>query len=152
MRRMLKARVGYRSTRIVAFVDGPSRGLSIGQVSERTGLSVHALRFYEREGVLIDPVSRGANGHRVYGEQDVDWLADCVRLRASGMPLAEIRQYAALIRHGAGTEPDRLALLRQHQDRLIAPIRGLNDCLDLVAYKIGVYQGVGEAAAAGPGT
>jgi DNA-binding transcriptional MerR regulator len=134
----------------VAFVDGPSPGMSIGQVSERTGLSVHALRFYEREGVLIDAVTRRANGRRVYSEQDVDWLADCVRLRASGMPLAEIRQYAALVRRGAGTEPGRLAILREHQDRLIAQIRGLNDCLDLVAYKIGVYEGVLAEAAAHP--
>lgn len=132
----------------MAFVATPSSGLSIGQVSERTGLSVHALRFYEREGVLLEPVTRRANGRRVYSKQDVDWLADCVRLRASGMPLAEIRQYAALIRRGAGTEPGRLVLLRQHQDRLIAQIRGLNDCLGLVAYKIGVYESIlGEAAA-----
>jgi hypothetical protein len=38
----------------------PSPSLTIGQVAERTGLSVHALRFYEREGVLVDPVRRDA--------------------------------------------------------------------------------------------
>jgi DNA-binding transcriptional MerR regulator len=140
MRRMLKARVCYRSTRIVAFVSAPAKDLSIGQVSARTGLSVHALRFYEREGVLIGPVARSANGRRVYSEDDVEWLADCVRLRSSGMPLAEIRRYAALVRRGAGTEEDRLAILCQHQDRLIAQLRGLHDCLDLVTYKIGLYK------------
>jgi DNA-binding transcriptional MerR regulator len=124
----------------VAFVSTPSEGLSIGQVSARTGLSVHALRFYEREGVLIGPVTRKANGRRVYSEDDVAWLADCVRLRSSGMPLAEIRRYAALVRHGAGTEEGRLAILRQHQDRLNAQMLGLRDCLDLVTYKIGVYE------------
>lgn len=36
--------------------------LSIGQVSERTGLSVHALRFYEQEGLFIDAVRRGLAG------------------------------------------------------------------------------------------
>ncbi len=38
--------------------------LSIGQVAERTGLSVHALRFYEREGLLADPVQRAAGGFK----------------------------------------------------------------------------------------
>ena len=128
--------------RIVASVTDPPTGLSIGQVSARTGLSVHALRFYEREGVLIDPIVRQANGRRVYSEGDVDWLADCIRLRASGMPLAEIRQYAALVRHGAGTEEGRLTILRRHEVRLLTQIRGLHDCLDLVTYKIGVYESV----------
>jgi DNA-binding transcriptional MerR regulator len=29
--------------------------MSIGQVAERTGLSVHALRFYENEGIFANP-------------------------------------------------------------------------------------------------
>ena len=36
--------------------------LSIGQVAELTGLSVHALRFYEREGILLSPIRRAAGG------------------------------------------------------------------------------------------
>jgi hypothetical protein len=35
--------------------------LIIGQVAEQTGLSVHALRFYEREGLLAEPVRRGGS-------------------------------------------------------------------------------------------
>jgi hypothetical protein len=46
--------------------------LTIGQVAERTGLSVHALRFYEREGVLLDPVRRDTGGRRVYSDDDVE--------------------------------------------------------------------------------
>jgi DNA-binding transcriptional MerR regulator len=131
-------------------VSGTSQGLSIGQVSARTGLSVHALRFYEREGMLIEPVTRLANGRRVYSQGDVDWLADCVRLRSSGMPLAEIREYAALVRGGASTAAGRLALLREHEARLHAQIQGLNDCLDLVTYKIGIYEKLVADGSAGP--
>jgi len=80
-------------------------GLSIGQVAERTGLSVHALRFYEREGLLANPVARGPEGRRVYREQDVEWLRICMNLRASGMPLATVRRYADLVRQG--TEMNR---------------------------------------------
>ncbi|MEO3874161.1 MerR family DNA-binding transcriptional regulator [Nonomuraea sp. B12E4] len=50
-------------------------GLSIGQVAERTGLSVHALRFYEREGILVAPVRRGPGGRRLYSDRDVEWLS-----------------------------------------------------------------------------
>src|SRR3954465_3914132 len=90
-------------------------GLSIGQVAERTGLSVHALRFYEREGLLDDPVRGDATGRRVYSEAAVDWLAMCIRFRSSGMPLDTIRRYTELVRQGPGNEQDRLDLLRGHQ-------------------------------------
>jgi DNA-binding transcriptional MerR regulator len=115
-------------------------GFSIGQVADRTGLSVHALRFYEREGVLAFPIERALGGRRVYSEQDIEWLAVCTTLRASGMPLPVIRQYADLVREGAGNEEDRLALLRQHQQLVISQIQALTDCLGVISSKVRVYE------------
>ena len=114
--------------------------LSIGQVAERTGLSVHALRFYEREGLLTDPVRRDAGGRRVYGEHDIEWLGVCVKLRASGMPLPAIRRYVELVREGVGNEQQRLAIMREHRDQVIAQIAQLTDCLNLISYKIEFYE------------
>jgi DNA-binding transcriptional MerR regulator len=114
--------------------------LSIGEVAQRTGLSVHALRFYEREGVLAHPIRRGPGGRRVYGEQDVEWLRLCIVLRASGMPLPAMRRYTELVRLGDGNEEERLALLRRHQENVIAQIGRLTECLDLIGYKVGVYE------------
>lgn len=117
-------------------------GLSIGQVAERTGLSVHALRFYEREGIFTGPVRRGAGGRRVYGEQEVDWLLHCLVLRGSGMPLPALREYAGLVKEGPGNERSRIALLRDHERRVTEQITQLNQCLDLLAYKVGAYEDI----------
>jgi DNA-binding transcriptional MerR regulator len=125
-------------------------GLSIGEVAERTGLSVHALRFYEREDILVDPVRRDSGGRRVYSEDDVDWLFVCTVLRAAGMPLPEIRAYTELARQGPGNEKERIALLRAQQDRVHAQLAQLNKCLDLVGYKLGVYEDILDQAAASP--
>jgi DNA-binding transcriptional MerR regulator len=114
--------------------------LTIGQVAQQTGLSVHALRFYEREGLLAQPLRRGRNGHRLYSEHDVAWLNLCARFRAAGMPLSMIRRYADLVRQGPGNEADRLALLRDHQDQLTSHIHALTDCLDAITHKVKVYQ------------
>ncbi|MGW6197233.1 MerR family transcriptional regulator [Kribbella sp. NPDC055110] len=115
-------------------------GLSIGQVAERTGLSVHALRFYEREGLLADTVRRESNGRRVYTEDDVDWLNMCIKFRSSGMPLDTIRKYTELVRQGPGNEAERLALLRSHQDSVSAQIEELNECLNVITWKVTSYQ------------
>lgn len=114
--------------------------LSIGQVAERTGLSVHALRFYEREGILAAPVRREGGGRRVYSEEDIDWLTLCIVLRASGMPIPEIRRYTDLVRAGGGNEEARLALLRRHRAHVTAQMNELTRALDVVDYKIGVYE------------
>jgi DNA-binding transcriptional MerR regulator len=122
--------------------------LSIGEVAERTGLSVHALRFYEREGILANPVRRGPGGRRVYGEDDVEWLNLCIILRASGMPLPVIRRYTELVREGSGNEKDRLTLLRHHEEQVVAQIGELTKCLDLIRFKVGVYEDlIAEGAA-----
>lgn len=135
----LGSRVNSRSSRILDGMTEVAPSLSIGQVAERTGLSVHALRFYEREGIA-DPVHRGPGGRRVYSEDDVEWLGICTRFRASGMPLTAIRRYADLVRQGPGNEKDRLGLLREHQEHVRAQIAELTECLDMISYKIRVYE------------
>jgi len=115
-------------------------GLTIGQAAERTGLSVHALRFYERQGLLASAVRRTPDGRRAYREQDLDWLELCVKLRSSGMPLAAIRRYAELVRQGPGNETERLGILRQHQERVTAQIAALTACLEVITLKVKLYQ------------
>jgi DNA-binding transcriptional MerR regulator len=124
--------------------------LSIGQVAQRTGLSVHALRFYEREGLLASSVRRGADGRRVYGEEDLEWLDLCIKLRSSGMPVAAIRRYTELVREGEGNERERLALLRAHEERITAQISVLSGCLELISFKVGRYEESLAAGAADP--
>ncbi|MFJ7206035.1 MerR family transcriptional regulator [Streptomyces sp. NPDC098789] len=114
--------------------------LSIGEVAQRSGLSVHALRFYEREGLFANPVRRLSNGRRVYHEEDVEWLAICTKLRSSGMSLAVIRQYIELARQGPGNEHERLQLLRLHEAHVEERIRELQGALDVMRYKVRVYE------------
>jgi DNA-binding transcriptional MerR regulator len=115
--------------------------LSIGDVAQRTGLSVHALRFYERDGLLLSRhVARGTGGHRRYTPMDVKWLGLCIKLRASGMPLAEIRRYAELVREGPGNEQERLDLLREQQARVESQLTELGECLRIIKRKVGVYE------------
>jgi len=114
--------------------------LSIGEVAQRTGLSVHALRFYEREGLLASPVQRTADGRRAYCERDLAWLEVCIKLRSSGMPLAAIRRYAELVAQGSGNEKERLDILRQHQQRVTAQIVAFTTCLQMINFKVNLYQ------------
>ncbi|WP_162929415.1 MerR family transcriptional regulator [Streptomyces sp. YIM 130001] len=119
--------------------DAGAQELSIGEVAARTGLSVHALRFYEREGLLVGPVRRTSGGRRRYTSVDVEWLLICVKLRESGMPLADLEHFAELVRNGPGNEAERLALLDAHRRRVDAQIQALEECRSVITWKVGVY-------------
>lgn len=125
------------------------RGLSIGQVAQRTGLSVHTLRLYEREGLLASEVQRDGSGRRVYSGWDVEWLANCVKFRASGMPLTTISRLAQLVREGSGNEAERLELLREHQRHITEQLAQLRDCLELINAKVASYEQHLAAGASG---
>ncbi|MEU1118966.1 MULTISPECIES: MerR family transcriptional regulator [unclassified Streptomyces] len=118
----------------------PTNGLSIGQVADATGLSVHALRFFEREGLFLREIPRSGGGQRVYEQADVDWLRLCRRLRDSDMPIATIQRFAALVRSGPGNEPERLALLQEHERAVRAKIDDLAACLDVIHGKVVTYE------------
>ena len=49
----------------------PQAGVSIAEAARRTGVSVHTLRYYERAGLVITPVSRNHSGRRRYQQEDL---------------------------------------------------------------------------------
>lgn len=64
--------------------------MQIGVVAKRVGLSVDAIRFYERNALLPRP-SRTQGGFRQYGESDVETVAFIRRVQGLGFKLNEIR-------------------------------------------------------------
>lgn len=64
--------------------------MQIGTVAKRLGLSVDAIRFYERNA-LLPPAPRTEGGFRQYGENDVDTLAFIRHVQGLGFKLSEIR-------------------------------------------------------------
>jgi DNA-binding transcriptional MerR regulator len=127
-----------------------ANGLSIGDVSAATGLGVHALRFFEREELFLRPIPRSAGGQRVYERADVEWLLLCNRLRESGMPIATLKRFAALVRSGPGNESERLKLLEEHEQAVRDKIADLNASLEVIHGKVVTYRGhVEEGTATG---
>ncbi|MEU7965874.1 MerR family transcriptional regulator [Streptomyces sp. NPDC049097] len=96
--------------------------LTIAQVAERTGLTHDTLRYYEKAG-LIERVGRTGGNQRRYAAADLAWLEFLLRLRETGMPIAEMQRFAALRSRGDATVADRLAMLREHRAAVARRIR-----------------------------
>jgi DNA-binding transcriptional MerR regulator len=113
---------------------------TIAEAAARTGLTAHTLRYYERDGLLLADVGRAASGHRRYTERDLTWIALITRLRATGMPIREVREYVALVRGGDGNESARLELLLAHRERVLAELREVRTHLAAIDTKIEHYR------------
>jgi len=119
----------------------PPSGLTIAEAAQRTGVSVHTLRYYERAGLVVTPPGRTAGGRRRYHKLDLQWIRVCTRLRATGMPIKGIRRYAELVSAGPGNEKERLALMEAHRADVLAKLAELQENLELIDHKIDVYRG-----------
>ncbi len=116
---------------------GP-RVFNIGELASRTGRSIHAIRWYEAQG-LIPGVLRDRGGRRVYSELHLNWLDLIDRLRRTGMSIAQIRVYTALVKRGTSTLRQRQKMLSLHRERVQATIAEWKQALELIDRKIDFY-------------
>ncbi|WP_279586472.1 MerR family transcriptional regulator [Naumannella halotolerans] len=108
-------------------------------MAEATGVTAHTLRFYER-AELIRPVARNSGNQRRYSSADVEWVRFLLRLRETGMPISQMREYAALREQGPVTTEARLRLLQAHQAGLREQITLLRSHEKALAEKIRLYR------------
>ncbi|MDP3340989.1 MerR family transcriptional regulator [Frigidibacter sp.] len=120
--------------------------MKISEVADRTGLSVTTIRYYEKSG-LCAAIARGPDGKRRFSKNDLDWLTLLFSLRETGMPAAEMQDFAALYLKGSATIPERKARLAAHDRRLDERQAQLDRCKALLAYKLARYAEImGELA------
>ncbi|MCZ2340661.1 MAG: heavy metal-responsive transcriptional regulator [Bacteroidales bacterium] len=65
--------------------------MKIGEVAKRAGIGVETIRYYEREGLLLEP-ERRPSGYRLYDESTVERLEYVRRAKELGFTLAEIKE------------------------------------------------------------
>ena len=113
--------------------------MKIMEVSERSGISSDTLRYYERIG-LIPPVNRNGSGIRDYSELDVRRVEFIKCMKSAGLPIEVLIEYFKLIQQGDKTIAARKEILKEQRDLLVARMAEMQETLDLLNYKIKVYE------------
>jgi DNA-binding transcriptional MerR regulator len=114
--------------------------LTISDAAEAAGVTTHTLRYYERAGLMLERVGRTAATHRRYTGPEVNWVILLGRLRATGMPIRRMREYADLVRAGEGNERERLELLEAHRAEVLAQLEEVQRSLAAIEAKIDYYR------------
>lgn len=113
--------------------------MKIAEVSEKFGLSVDTLRYYERVG-LIPPVHRNEGGIRDYDELDLRRVDFIKCMRGAGLPVEVLIDYMELVQQGDSTIEARKEILVEQRALVTARLEEMQKTLDRLNYKIEVYE------------
>ncbi|HEX2075086.1 MAG TPA: MerR family transcriptional regulator [Geodermatophilus sp.] len=105
--------------------------MQIGQVAERTGLSLRTIRWYEEEGLVV-PTARTEGGFRLYSAEDVARLEVIKRMKPLGFALEEMRELLTLLADldaGTGDRAQLLDRLRMFHEAATARVTALKEQL-----------------------
>jgi DNA-binding transcriptional MerR regulator len=129
--------------RIVSEDEG--RGmLKIGEVSKRSGVSIEALRFYEKGG-LLDRPARTMSGYRVYGEDVLERIEFIKRAQALGFSLDEIRQIVDDARRGESPCDEVREIVSRRMEELDERLRELHRYRKALKHTLDEWSKVGRA-------
>jgi DNA-binding transcriptional MerR regulator len=113
----------------------PEPSLKIGEVARQAEVSIDAVRFYEREG-LLGRVRRTSSGQRLYDDETVRRLAFVRRATALGFSLAEVKGLLSLrvsARMSCERVRERALTKMQDIERRIVELEAMRDALARMA-------------------
>ena len=96
----------------------------IGRVARSSGVSVQAVRFYERQG-LLPAAQRTSAGYRIYGPEAVERLQFVKQAQELGFSLDEIREILRLRYEGRSPCECVSTLLQQKLEKIERQIKQL---------------------------
>ena len=105
--------------------------MRIAELEQRTGVSRHTLRYYEKEGLLLE-VGRRGNNYRDYSEKAVQRVGMVRQLKALGFSLKEIREVLDALRNDSINCDQGAALMAEKKaavDRKITELKAVSRML-----------------------
>ncbi|MEK4825742.1 MerR family transcriptional regulator [Niallia sp. FSL W8-0951] len=117
---------------------------SISEAAKKLNLTIYALRYYDKEG-LMPLVTRDANGNRLFKESDIEALKVIQCLKATGMPIKEIKDFIAWCSEGDSTLQQRYEMFLERKAAVEAQIEELKQTMEVVNHKCNYYRKAIEA-------
>lgn len=111
---------------------------TIGEVSQRFGLPVSTLRYYDKEGLF--PELQRLSGIRQFSEKEMEALRIIECLKKSGLEIKDIKQFMNWCSAGSETYSQRLELFVKQKEAVEAELQRMNQVLDMLRFKCWYYQ------------
>ena len=117
---------------------------TIGDAAAKLDMPASTIRFYEKNG-LIPNQQRSSDGRRLFDEDDLEWMRFVERLKVSGMPIKEIREYIQLYMEGDSTIEERRRIVYERRAAIDRQLEELQLARDFIEYKCWFYDVASES-------
>lgn len=109
----------------------------IGELTEQTGVSIHTIRFYEKQGLLTEAhFTRRTNGYRSYNEAAVARLTLIKQAQAAGITLGEMRASIDEWETGSIGHTEKVEFFRQKLEQIDERIAALQAVKAYISHKL----------------
>jgi len=112
---------------------------SIKDIAKITGIPSSTIRFYDKEGLLLD-VERKESGYRVFTEEHIRTLRLIECLKDTGMPIKDIQTFFDWVRQGESTMQKRYEMFKEQRHTVEEQIKHLQKTLEIIDFKCELYE------------
>jgi MerR family transcriptional regulator, aldehyde-responsive regulator len=112
---------------------------TVKQLSDKLGISVHTIRFYDDQGLFPD-VTRDHYKNRIFTEESLSWVNLVLCLRNTGMSISEIKHYINLCQEGDSTVMERYQIILDQKKKAEEDLKGMQKRLEVLAHKEKYYE------------
>ncbi len=112
---------------------------SIGEISEMFHLPIPTLRFYDKEGLLLD-LERDSSGIRKFNDKTIEALRVIECLKKSGMQIKEIKEFMHWCSLGDKTIEKRKAMFLTRKENIEQEMKELEKALSMIKFKCWYYD------------
>lgn len=112
---------------------------SISEAAKELNLSVYALRYYDKEG-LLPFIERTESGTRLFKESDIAALKIIECLKTTGMPIKEIKHFIDWCSDGDSTLQNRFDMFMERKAIVNAQMEELKKTMEVIEHKCLYYQ------------
>jgi DNA-binding transcriptional MerR regulator len=117
---------------------------TISEAAEKVNLTAHTLRYYDKEG-LLPFVDRTDTGIRSFSDSDLESLELINCLKATGMPIKDIKRFMDWCVEGDSRLEERYQLFLERKESVLKQIAELLEALERIEYKCWYYKTAIEA-------
>lgn len=117
---------------------------TIGEVAKELNLTVYTLRYYDKEG-LMPFVERTPSGNRLFKESDLSALKVIECLKATGMPIKEIKNFIDWCSEGDATLQQRYDMFLERKATVEEQMEELRKTMEVIDHKCFYYKTALEA-------
>ncbi|WP_042203886.1 MerR family transcriptional regulator [Paenibacillus camerounensis] len=112
---------------------------TINEAAKHFNLTPHTLRYYDKEG-LMPNLERTAGGKRIFKDTDLDALKVIECLKASGMPIKEIKHFIEWCSEGDSTLQLRYDMFLERKASVEAQMEELRKTMEVIEHKCHYYE------------